>query len=79
MQERAPVRPIAPRCRSLVTATVRGEGGDTGLRVASLQSRRYHPGAMVPPRWPDEQGRPIPTYPCPRCGLEVASWFEGSA
>jgi hypothetical protein len=32
---------------------------------------------MVPPRWPDEQGRPIPTYPCPRCGLEVASRFRG--
>ena len=37
---------------------------------------RYHP-AMVPPRWPDEQGRPIPTYPCPRCGLEVTSRFRG--
>jgi hypothetical protein len=32
---------------------------------------------MVPPRWPDEQGRPIPTYPCPPCGLEVASRFRG--
>jgi len=32
---------------------------------------------MVPPRWPDEQGRPIPTYPCVRCGLEVASRFRG--
>jgi len=32
---------------------------------------------MVPPRWPDEQGRPIPPYPCPRCGLEVASRFRG--
>jgi len=32
---------------------------------------------MVPPRWPDEQGRPIPTYPCPRCGLEVAWRFRG--
>jgi len=32
---------------------------------------------MVPPRWPDEQGRPIPTYPWPRCGLEVASRFRG--
>jgi hypothetical protein len=31
---------------------------------------------MVSPRWPDEQGRPIPTYPCPRCGLEVASRFK---
>jgi hypothetical protein len=31
---------------------------------------------MVPPRWPDEQGRPIPTDPCPRCGLEVASRFK---
>jgi hypothetical protein len=20
---------------------------------------------MVPSRWPDEQGRPLPTYPCP--------------
>ena len=25
----------------------------------------YHVPAVVPPRWPDEQGRPIPTYPCP--------------
>jgi len=25
---------------------------------------------------PDEHGRPIPTYPCPRCGLEVASRFK---
>jgi hypothetical protein len=32
---------------------------------------------MVPPRWADEHGRPIPTYPCPRCGLEVASRFKG--
>jgi hypothetical protein len=35
---------------------------------------RYHP---VPPRWPDEQGRPLPTYPCPRCGREVAVRFRG--
>jgi hypothetical protein len=32
---------------------------------------------MVPPRWPDEQGHPIRAYPCPRCGLEVASRFRG--
>ncbi len=32
---------------------------------------------MVPPRWPDEQGRPLPTYPCPRGGLEVVSRFRG--
>jgi len=32
---------------------------------------------MVPPRWPDEQGLPMPTYPCPRCGREVASRFKG--
>jgi hypothetical protein len=32
---------------------------------------------MVPPRWPDEPGRPIPTYPCPRCSREVASRFKG--
>ena len=32
---------------------------------------------MVPPRWPDDYGRPIPTYLCPRCGLEVASRFKG--
>ena len=25
---------------------------------------------------PAEHGRPIPTYPCPRCGLEVASRFK---
>ena len=35
--------------------------------------------AMVPPRWPDEQGRPLPTYPCPRpgCGRGVAIRFTG--
>jgi len=43
---------------------------------ANLPLLRYHP-CMVPPRWPDEQGRPIPTYPCPRCGREVASRFRG--
>jgi len=32
---------------------------------------------MVPPRWPDKQGGPIPTYPCPRYGLEVALRFRG--
>jgi len=32
---------------------------------------------MVPPRWPDEQGRLIPTYPCRRCGREVPSRFRG--
>jgi hypothetical protein len=32
---------------------------------------------MIPPRWSDEQGRPIPTYPRPRCGLEVVSRFRG--
>ena len=32
---------------------------------------------MVPPRWPDEQGRPLPTYPCRRCGREVAARFRG--
>jgi hypothetical protein len=32
---------------------------------------------MVPPIWPDEQGRPLPTYPCPRCGREVAVRFRG--
>ena len=32
---------------------------------------------MVPPRWPDEQGRRIhPHLPLPRCGLEVASRFR---
>ncbi len=30
---------------------------------------------MVPPRWADEQGRPLPTYPCPRCGREVTVRF----
>ena len=34
---------------------------------------------MVPPHWPDEQGRPIPIYPWPGCGLEVASRSEASA
>jgi hypothetical protein len=32
---------------------------------------------MVPPRRPDEHGRPIPTYPCPRCGREVTRRFRG--
>jgi len=32
---------------------------------------------MVPPWWPDERGKPIATYPCPRCGREVASRFRG--
>jgi hypothetical protein len=34
---------------------------------------------MVPPIWPDEQGRPLPTYPCPRpgCGREVPVRFRG--
>jgi len=39
----------------------------------------YDRGAMVPPRWPDGQGRLIPTYPCPRCGREVAVRFRASA
>ncbi len=34
---------------------------------------------MVPPIWPDEQGRPLPTYSCPRpgCAREVAVRFRG--
>lgn len=32
---------------------------------------------MVPPRWPDEQGRPLPTYPCSRCSREVTVRFRG--
>jgi hypothetical protein len=34
---------------------------------------------MVPPIWPDEQGRPLPTYPYPRpgCGREVPVRFKG--
>jgi len=35
------------------------------------------PSPMVPPRWPDEQGRQLPTYPCPRCDREVAARFRG--
>ena len=31
---------------------------------------------MVPPRWPDEQGRIIPSYSCPCRGIEVASRFR---
>jgi ribosomal protein S27AE len=27
---------------------------------------------MVPPTWLDEQGRPRPKRPCPRCGREIA-------
>lgn len=34
---------------------------------------------MTLPIWPDEQGRLIPTYPCPRCGREVAVRFKASA
>ena len=37
----------------------------------------YAPRRMVPPWWSDEDGKPIPTYPCPRCGREVASRFRG--
>jgi hypothetical protein len=36
-----------------------------------------YPLAMVPPCRPDEHGRPIPTYPCSRCGREVAVRFRG--
>ena len=32
---------------------------------------------MVPPRWPEQQGRLLPTYPCPRCRREVATRFKG--
>ncbi len=34
---------------------------------------------MVPPIWPDEEGRPLPTYPCPRpgCSREVPFRFRG--
>ena len=54
--------------------------GPTRTKIADADFRRedylrllrYHP-AMVPPRWPDEQGHPIPTYPCPRCGLQVGA------
>ena len=34
-------------------------GGVKGPIVRFLS----YPPAMVPPRWPDEQGRPMPTYP----------------
>jgi hypothetical protein len=44
--------------------------------VTNRPAQRYLP-AMVPPRWPDEQGRLLPTYPCPRCGREVAVRFRG--
>ena len=31
------------------------------------------PGAIYgSPRWPDEQGRPLPTYPCRVAAREVA-------
>jgi hypothetical protein len=45
--------------------------GESGLSLL-----RY-PLAMVPPFWPDEHGRPLPTYPCSRCGREVAVRFKG--
>jgi hypothetical protein len=41
-----------------------------------LSLLRYHP-AMVPPWWPDEEGRPLPTDPCARCGREVPVRFKG--
>jgi hypothetical protein len=50
-------------------------GGPQGSARMSLL--RYDSQAMVPPRWPDEHGRLIPTYPCPHCVLEVASRFRG--
>jgi hypothetical protein len=31
---------------------------------------------LNPPIWTDEQGRPSPTYPCPRCGKDVAARFK---
>ena len=36
---------------------------------------RYH-SAMVLPYWPDEQGRPRPTYARPRRGREVPVRFR---
>ena len=48
---------------------------NAGSNIRRLKEPILSP--MVGPRWPDEQGRPIPTYPCPRCGLEVASRFCG--
>src|ERR1700687_5930728 len=56
------------------------------LLVGRIRASRLSPGASslaypsrhhVPPRWPDEQGRPLPTYPCPRCGRDVAVRFRG--
>jgi len=35
------------------------------VHMPEIYTSAYAP-AMVPPRWPDEQGRLIPTYPCPR-------------
>ena len=43
------------------------EGIHVGAEV-EIQAPAYDRGAMVPPIWPDEQVRPLPTYPCPRPG-----------
>ena len=36
-----------------------------------------YPDAPTRFGWPDEQGRPLPTYPCPRCGRETPVRFKG--
>jgi hypothetical protein len=48
-------------------------------RESPHQLGRLLYGAMVPPIWPDEQGRPLPTYPYPRpgCGREEPVRFKG--
>ncbi len=59
-----------------VPAADKNSAGRVSDRTPYLPLLRYHP-AMVPPRWPDEQGRPLPTYPCPRCGRETPVRFKG--
>jgi hypothetical protein len=58
-----------------------GPGGASSTSGSRPQGDTCPHCATIPawsrPRCPDQQGRPIPTYPCPRCGLQVASRFNG--
>ena len=47
--------------------------------ISDSQGARATLRPVAPPVWVDEQGRPLPTYPCPRpwCGREVAVRFRG--
>jgi len=50
------------------------------IRAFGALKERFVRDALLHGRthWPDEQGRRIPTHPCPRCGLEVASRLKAS-